>query len=316
MKRGLEQLGRLLYILPRLADGSERSLRELADSLGTEVGQLVNDLRILVERADLPGGFVEGVAVYLEPDSVSVTTPHFRRPMRLTRADLAAIELGLAVMRNSGPPEDAAAAERALERLRDAMTRLPDDRLQDGIRHAELGAGGDVYHLAALRSALYRKVVVQLGYRSANAEQGDQRRVHPYSLVYSNGAWYLVAHCEQNGEVRIYRLDRMESVQATSTTYEIPASFSLEDALGEHGVFNSRDEERMIVWYSERIARWIAERYERELDADGTLTMEHPLADIGWAVRHVLQYGPEAVVVSPVSVRTAVREAMERLVGT
>ena len=125
-----------------------------------------------------------------------------------------------------------------------------------------------------------------------------------------------MAHCEQRGEVRRYELARMESVKATRTTYEIPASFSLEEALGEHGVFNSSDEERMIVWYSERIARWIAERYERELDADGTLTMEHPLADIGWAVRHVLQYGPEAVVVSPVSVRTAVREAMERLVGT
>ena len=36
-----------------------------------------------------------------------------------------------------------------------------------------------------------------------------------------------------------------------------------------------------------------------ELSADGSLTMEHPLADPAWGVRHVLQYGAEAEVVGP-----------------
>lgn len=313
MKRGLEQLGRLLYMLPRLADGNEQQLTELAGNLGTDVGQLVNDLRILVDRADLPGGFVEGVSVYLESERVSVTTPHFHRPMRLTRADLAAIELGLAVTRNSGPPEDSAAAERALERLRKAMTTLPGDSQQDGIRHAELGAGGDMHHLAALRGALYRKLAVNLGYRSANADRSEQRCVYPYGLVYSNGAWYLVAHCEPSDDRRIFRLDRMESVELTDAGYSIPDEFSLEDTMSEHGVFSASEPDRMVVRYSSRIARWIAERHEVEPDKDGTLTIEHPLADIGWAVRHVLQYGPDAEVVGPVAVRVGVREALGRL---
>lgn len=315
MKRGLEQLGRLLYLLPRLADGNERQLSELAGTLGTEVEQLVNDLRMLVDRADLPGGFVEGVAVYLEPDRVSVTTPHFHRPMRLTRADLAAIELGLAVMRNSGPPEDAASAERALERLRDAMTHLPDDGLHDGVRHAELGAGGDMHHLAVLRRALYGKVAVELGYRSSGAAVTEQRRVHPFGLVYSNGAWYLVAHCESGNGHRIFRLDRMESVVLTNAGYTIPETFSLHDFMGTHGVFNGSQSDTMVVRYSSRVARWIAERRAVEPDADGSLTIEHPLADIGWAVRHVLQYGPDAEVLEPEEVRTAVRQALDGLAG-
>ena len=57
--------------------------------------------------------------------------------------------------------------------------------------------------------------------------------------------------------------------------------------------------------YSPRIARWIAEREGKSLADDGSLTMEHPLADRDWAVRHVLQYGPDVTVLEPAEVREA-----------
>jgi predicted DNA-binding transcriptional regulator YafY len=59
----------------------------------------------------------------------------------------------------------------------------------------------------------------------------------------------------------------------------------------------------MKVRYSAKIARWIAERERVPLDTDGSLTMEHPLADHDWAVRHVLQYGAEAEALEPQSLR-------------
>jgi len=68
----------------------------------------------------------------------------------------------------------------------------------------------------------------------------------------------------------------------------------------------------MRVRYSARVARWIAERDGVELDADGSLTMEHPLADVQWGVRHVLQYGPDAEVLEPADVRV---EVVRRLSG-
>ena len=62
------------------------------------------------------------------------------------------------------------------------------------------------------------------------------------------------------------------------------------------------------------IARWVAEREGKVLEADGSLTLEHPLADVDWAVRHVLQYGPDAEVLSPPAVREAVRERLRAVV--
>jgi predicted DNA-binding transcriptional regulator YafY len=63
----------------------------------------------------------------------------------------------------------------------------------------------------------------------------------------------------------------------------------------------------MTVRYSARIARWIGEREGRAADgADGSITVEHPIADPDWAVRHVLQYGPDAEVLAPAAMRARV----------
>ena len=71
-------------------------------------------------------------------------------------------------------------------------------------------------------------------------------------------------------------------------------------------VLRAGDPRTMRVRYSPRIARWIAEREALALDADGSLTMEHPLADVQWGVRHVLQYGPDAEVLEPAELRDEV----------
>ena len=68
----------------------------------------------------------------------------------------------------------------------------------------------------------------------------------------------------------------------------------------------------MKVKYSPRIARWIAEREEGETAGDGSFVVDHPLADLDWAVRHVLQYGPEAEVLEPESVRAAIKARLIR----
>jgi predicted DNA-binding transcriptional regulator YafY len=61
------------------------------------------------------------------------------------------------------------------------------------------------------------------------------------------------------------------------------------------------------------VARWIAEREGKSVEADGSLTLEHPLADTDWAVRHVLQYGPDAEVLEPAAVRQAIVRRLSAL---
>ena len=51
----------------------------------------------------------------------------------------------------------------------------------------------------------------------------------------------------------------------------------------------------------------------KPLGEDGSLVMEHPLADPDWAVRHVLQYGPDATVLDPPEIREAICRRLEAM---
>ena len=90
-------------------------------------------------------------------------------------------------------------------------------------------------------------------------------------------------------------------------TIEMPSEFSVRETLKEGKGFKAEIPASGIkVRYSPRIARWIAEREGVECAGDGSLTLEHPLADAEWGVRHVLQYGPDAEVIEPIHLRAEV----------
>jgi len=105
----------------------------------------------------------------------------------------------------------------------------------------------------------------------------------------------------------------MERATLLDERFTIPDDFVLDDVLASGRAFLGTVPDQLRVRYTPRVARWIAEREGTTPDTDGSLTMEYPLADLDWAVRHVLQYGPDAVVLGPERVRIAVRERLQAM---
>jgi len=131
--------------------------------------------------------------------------------------------------------------------------------------------------------------------------------------VPGRGHWFLVAMAE--GQLRVYRVDRVEAGRVLDVAFERPVEFTFEEVVRNGRVFAGQPEQTLVVRYSARIAPWIAEREGKEPDTDGTVTAEYPLGDGDWAVRHVLQYGPDAEVVSPAEVRDAVCRALKEVLA-
>jgi predicted DNA-binding transcriptional regulator YafY len=136
----------------------------------------------------------------------------------------------------------------------------------------------------------------------------------PYDIVFTSGMWYIVANCGDEG-LRFFRLDRVEGVEVLNERYERPKDFSLETVLRDGRAFQAQDLGTLKVRYSPRVARWIAEREGKTVEADGSLVLEHPLADTDWAVRHVLQYGADAEVLEPAAVRQEIVRRLEAMRG-
>jgi predicted DNA-binding transcriptional regulator YafY len=304
------QLRRILHLIPHLGDGEPHPIAEIVQRAGVDREVLVRDIRTISERFDAPGGFIEGLTIFLESDTVEVTTNHFLRPMRLTRPELLALELGLAMLRGERPVEEHRAIDRARLRLEGVIAGTRD--LEDDYRFASVGPAGDPEHLRRLREANRSRRRVRLTYRKARAEAPSARVLCPYDIVFTSGMWYVVANCGEEG-LRFFRLDRVEDVEILEERYERSEDFSLEAVMQDGRAFRAPDAGTLRVRYSPKVARWIAEREGKPVEADGSLTLEHPLADTEWAVRHVLQYGPDAEVLEPAAVREEIVRRLEGL---
>jgi proteasome accessory factor C len=307
------QLKRLLAIVPRIADGEEHSIASIAAMLGVTPATVANDLVSVGERYDTPGGFVEGLQVFIQAQKVSLRTSHFLRPMRLTVAELHALDLGLAMIRAERPAEEWAAIEKVRERIRAVAAKLPGDAPPEG-PYAVAGGAPPNAQLAAVRDALAKRRKLRIAYRRGDATAATTRVVCPYRLILAGPGWYLVAYCEHSKSVRVFRVDRIDDSKVLSEKYVAPAPAELAVQLGNGPVFASADAPVTLrVRYSPRVARWIEEREQGSVEADGSYVVDYPLADVDWALRHVLQYGAEAEIVEPAETRRAIRERLESM---
>ena len=316
MDTAAAQLRRILQMIPHLADDKDHSFAEIAERLGVDEATVRHDIRSVTERfGDEPGGFVEGLQLFVGADSVTLRSNHFRRPMRLTSTELRALELGLAMIRTERPPDEHAVIDRARSRLREALARLPADPEPELFAHAAVGFRVGTEHLAAIRTSLTSRRKLRISYRRGGAAEATERSICPYALAAASGMFYVIAHCEGSDGLRIFRLDRIEAATPLAEPYRIPESFSLDDVIRDGRMFSAADPRTLRVRYSPRIARWIAERDGGTPDADGSLTLDRPLADVQWAVRHVLQYGPDAEVLSPPDVREEVVRRLDAAIA-
>ena len=310
-----ERLRRILAVLPLFADHEEVSLAELERSAGVDAATLIEDLAALTERDDDLGGFVESVQATIGPNKVAVRSDHFLRPLRLSTEELCALELGLAMLAATSAPDERRTIDRARARVRRAIVkgapRDPSAEMWQSVPPSQ----ADDNTLNTVRLAVRERRKLHISYRRAGSEEVRDRVVRGYGLIPASDTWYLIAHCELAEGVRFFRLDRVERAVAQNERYRIPSSVSVQQLIASGKPFHAESARTLTVRYSPRIARWIAEREQVPLAEDGSLTLEHPLADSDWAVRHVLQYGPDAEVISPAEVRERIRTRLTSLLA-
>ena len=300
-----EQLRRLLAVLPEIGTGNEVPIVELARRVGIDPDTILADLRDLSDRHGDPAGFIEHFQLYIEAERISMgPSPHFRRPMRLTVDEWRAIELGIALLRAERSPDDRPPLDALLGKVRDLMAQLPTG---ESSRAATFGAERHAGSVAALRGAMRDRRKVEITYQKGTSAAPDVRSICPFSFVVEQGTWYLVAHCERSEAIRVFRLDRVLGLRVLTEPFAGTTEVNLEELLAEGRAFVGDPPERLRVRYSPRVARWIAEREGERgtVNADGSLEVEYPLGDPDWAIRHVLQYGPDAEILAPMPLREA-----------
>jgi proteasome accessory factor BC len=117
--------------------------------------------------------------------------------------------------------------------------------------------------LSKIETAISRRKTIEFTYYTMARDDTGKRKVDPYHLVYRSGQFYLIGHSHERGEVRIFRLSRIQGKVGYASKAEHDFS-PPED-------YDRRDYARRADWQlgdtrgtakiflSDRIA-WLAER--------------------------------------------------------
>ncbi len=189
-----------------------------------------------------------------------------------------------------------------------------------GLAGGPLASGSDargtlVMAVAAAAGARRR---VRFGYRTSRGEVAE-RDVDAYAAVFRAGHWYLVGFDQERGEIRSFRLSRFTTdLEDVADGSEPPEGFRATD-LVLRGPWVASGEERAVIAFSPEIAWWatttVVGAEPRRTRADGWVEVTVPVADERELAPWILQFGPDAVVLEPESLRAEVVARLEAIVA-
>jgi predicted DNA-binding transcriptional regulator YafY len=225
-------------------------------------------------------------------------------------------ELGaLFVAAQSGGGDDF--AERGVRKLMygaggGVLTRLAGGPLASGS-----DAGSDLVMAAAEAAQARRRT--RFGYRTSQGKTAE-RDVDVFATVFRGGRWYLVGFDHGREDVRAFRLSRVTTVLVDSGPgIEPPAGFRAADHV-EAGPWAASPEDRAVVVFAPDVSWWAAGSLAGAdvapaTRADGWVEVALPFADEEALASVLLQFGADAVVESPISLRDRIIRRLEAVRG-
>jgi proteasome accessory factor B len=178
--------------------------------------------------------------------------------------------------------------------------------------------------LRDLSDALLRRKRVSFSYRGMYRDDVTQRTVRPYGLLYQHAHWYLIAHDEGRGAVRVFRVGRMERVEVSSRSpntadYQIPEGFDVSEYVDRDPWALGGDPAEAIetrVRFTFPRALWAERNQQGELltqHPDGSATRVFRVLQPEPFVRWLLSMEGDAAVEEPPELRQLVQETARKV---
>jgi predicted DNA-binding transcriptional regulator YafY len=217
---------RVLALLEILQAGGVHTLASLAERLGVDARTVRRYVDHLVDL-DVPVESVRG-----RYGGYRLARGYRMPPLMLTDDEALATLLGLVTVRRAGLAATSdAAADTATAKLRRVLPRPLGRRLEALLATVRLTGpaddavtGPDGRMLLTLAEAAWGRHPVEMRY-SARDERHSQRVVHPYGLVAHSGRWYVTGADSNSGQVRTFRVDRIEHLRTLPGSFDQPEDF-------------------------------------------------------------------------------------------
>ncbi len=294
-----DRLRRVLAMVPWIVANPGVEVSRVAARFGMTEADVLADLNV-VWMVGLPPYTPDAlVEVAIEDDKVWIHyADFFSRPLKLTAGQgLALLAATDGLLSVPGTEVDGPLA-RALAKLAGVLGVEPDVNLE-----VDLGAA-EATMLAALRRAADSATDVEIDYYSYGRDERTTRRVSPWRVSATGGAWYLEGYCHSAEGERLFRIDRIEDLRPTGE----PSTQRPDDSGLDVRVFHPKaDDPKVTLWLAPE-AQWVLETYPTEsvvTGDDGSSEATLVVTAEPWLERLLLRLGSQARVIAADDDRTA-----------
>lgn len=285
-----ERLERMLAIVPWVAaQPGGASIEEICARFDVDRKQLLSCLErvwMVGVHPYTPDALVDLV---IDSDHVQITMPDFfRRPLRLTTEQRLALLVARRAFTSVPGADTDGPLVRALDKVAGAIA------VGDSEPIAMEFDPTDVDTLSLLRGAVSAARRVTFSYYSYGRDQHSTRTVEPWRVQLDGGHWYLEGRCIDADAPRVFRIDRIDDVEVTGTTFTPPTELARLEVFPRHGI------DTTIVLDLAPAARWVVTQYPVQSIVDlpeGRTRVTLAIASTPWLERLLLRLGTDATIV-------------------
>jgi predicted DNA-binding transcriptional regulator YafY len=205
-----DRLFRLLDALRRLS--APVTATQLAAHTGVSVRSIYRDIESL--RAG--GATIEGERGY----GFTLVDDGTLRPQTFSRIEIEALTLGLAEVGHMGDPALTAAAASILTKVAATLPSLSQQHLLHAISQVRrvderFAALPD---MQVIRDCCWREKALTIGYADKDGAR-TMRTIWPLAIVYFDRVLVVLARCCLREDFRIFRVDRIASMEPTGASF-------------------------------------------------------------------------------------------------
>ncbi len=171
-------------------------------------------------------------------------------------------------------------------------------------------------HFSLIAGALAARHRLELVYQNRSRDESSRREVSPQRLTHYRDNWYLDAWCHLREGLRTFSLDAIRDARQLSQAAKDVDEAVLDRHFGDtYGIFSGSAENLAVVRFTPHAARWVASQVwhskqrSRWLE-DGRFELILPYGNPSELLMDLLKYGPDVEVVSPSSLRDAIRQRL------
>ena len=285
-----DRLKRLLALLPWVAAQQGPSVEDVCARFELSTEDLLSDIALVsmvgippYSPGDLFDIVVEGGRVWVH------LQPSFDRSLRLTPEEaLGLVAAGASLLAVPGADPEGPLA-RGIAKVAATLGVDADETIDVDLGYASASV------LADLQAASADRRRVRIEYYAHGRDEHTTRDVDPYRVYADHGQWYVVAFDHLRDEERLFRVDRVLSVEQLDEQFDPP------DDVRTLGLFEARADDPRVVLELEPEAAWVAEVYpieKVESAQDGRLRVTLAISAQPWLERLLLRLGPRARVVA------------------